>query len=101
LPNDNVPCPWAVLPVAAGQYGAVLRQEIREAITAEQKRNLGYGVYKALQEHGGWRVNPEGWRPYQSVMQFFDPWAATEGPWETTEIKDLYSYQKQRLADQR
>jgi hypothetical protein len=55
-------------------------QQRSEAITAEQKRNLGYGVYKALQEHGGWRVNPEGWRPYQSMMQLFDPWAATEGP---------------------
>jgi len=28
-----------------------------EAIAAEQKRNLGYGLYKALQEHSGWRVN--------------------------------------------
>ena len=38
-----------------------------DAISAEQKRNLGYGLYKALQEHGGWLVDPAGWRPYRGV----------------------------------
>jgi hypothetical protein len=32
-------------------------QQQAEAIAAEQPRNLGYRLYKALQEHGGWRVN--------------------------------------------
>ncbi len=71
-----------------------------EAIAAEQKRNLGYGLYKALQEHGGWRVNPKGWRPYRGVMQLFGPWTATDGPWKAMQIKEPTPYQRQRLADQ-
>jgi len=75
-------------------------QHRAEAIAAEQKRNLGYGFYKTLQEHGGWRVNPKGWRVYRSVMQLFGPWTATEGPWKVMQIKDPTPYQRQRLADQ-
>jgi hypothetical protein len=71
-----------------------------EAIANEQKRNLGYGFYKALQEHGGWRVDLKGWRPYRGVMQLFGPWTATEGPWKAMQIKDPNVYQRQRLADQ-
>jgi hypothetical protein len=75
-------------------------QQRAEAIATEQKRNLGYGLYKALQEHGGWRVNPRGWRPYRDVMQLFGPWTPTEGPWTAMQIKDPNPYQRQRLADQ-
>jgi hypothetical protein len=71
-----------------------------EAISAEQKRNLGYGLYKALQEHGGWLVDPAGWRPYRGAMQLFGPWTAIEGPWTTMRIKHPTPYQRQRLADQ-
>lgn len=71
-----------------------------EAIAGEQKRNLGFGLYKALQQHGGWRVNPKGWRVYRGVMQLFSPWTATEGPWKTMEIKEPNVYQQRRLADQ-
>lgn len=71
-----------------------------EVIAAEQKGNLGYGLYKALQEHGGWRVNPAGWRPYRGVMQLFGPWTAAEGPWKPMQIKDPSPYQRKRLADQ-
>jgi hypothetical protein len=70
-------------------------------MTDEQKSNLGHGLYKALQEHGGWRVDPSGWPPYRGVMQLFGPWTATEGPWKTMQIKDPSPYQQQRLADQR
>jgi hypothetical protein len=75
-------------------------QQRAEAIAAEQKRNLGYGLYKTLQEHGGWRVNPKVWRVYRGVMQLFGPWTATEGPWKEMQIKDPTPYQRQRLADQ-
>jgi hypothetical protein len=75
-------------------------QQRAEAISAEQKRNLGYGLYKALQAHGGWRVNKGGWRPYRGVEQLFGPWTATEGPWKTIWIENPNPYQKQRLADQ-
>jgi len=71
-----------------------------EATATEQKRNLGYGLYKALQDYGGWRVNEGGWRPYRRVMQLFGPWTATEGPWRVMQIKDPNAYQRQRLADQ-
>jgi hypothetical protein len=71
-----------------------------EAIASEHKRNLGYGLYKALQEHGGWRVNPNGWRVYRGVMQLFGPWTATEGPWKAMQINEPNPYQRQRLADQ-
>ncbi len=72
-----------------------------QAIAAEQKRNLGYGLYKALQADGGWRVNPEGWRVYRGVMQLFGPWTATEGPWKTVAIEEPNLYEQQRMADQR
>jgi hypothetical protein len=76
-------------------------QHQTEAIAAEQKRNLGCAFYKTLQEHGGWRVNPKGWRVYRGVMQLFGPWTATEGPWKAMQIKDPTPYQQQRLADQK
>lgn len=70
------------------------------AIASEQKRNLGFGLYKALQDHGGWRVNRGGWHRYRSVMQLFGPWTATEGPWKTMQIENPTAYQRERLADQ-
>jgi hypothetical protein len=76
-------------------------QQRAEAIAAEQKCNLGYGLYEALQQHGGWRVTPKGWRPYRGVMQLFGPWTPTEGPWKTMQIKAPNPYQCQRLADQK
>jgi hypothetical protein len=75
-------------------------QQQAGAITAEQKHNLGYGLYKALQEYGGWRVDQKGWRPYRGVMQLFGPWTASEGPWKAMQIKAPNPYQRQRLADQ-
>lgn len=75
-------------------------QQQAEAMTAEQKRNLGYGLYKALQAHGGWRVNPKGWRVYRNVMQLFGPWTAMEGPWQQMQIENPNAYQQERLADQ-
>jgi hypothetical protein len=76
------------------------RQQQDAAVAAEQKRNLGYQLYKALQEYGGWRVDQQGWQPYRGVMQLFGPWTATEGPWKALQIKDPNPYQRQRLADQ-
>jgi hypothetical protein len=69
-------------------------------IAAEQRRNLGYRLYKALQAHGGWRINPGGWRVYQNVMQLFGPWTATDGPWEAMQIENPTPQERQRLADQ-
>jgi hypothetical protein len=51
------------------------------AATAEHRSNLGHRLYTALRDHGGWRVNDEGWRPYRGLVQLFGPWTATDGPW--------------------
>jgi hypothetical protein len=75
-------------------------QQQAEPIAAEQKHNLGYTLYKALQEHGGWRVDPKGWRPYRGVMQLFGPWTPADGPWKAMQSKDPNRYQQQRMADQ-
>jgi hypothetical protein len=74
--------------------------EKAQAITAEQKRNLGFGLYRALLNHGGWRVDQGGWPVYRGVMQLFGPWTATEGPWKTMQIENPNLYQRARLADQ-
>jgi hypothetical protein len=72
-----------------------------EAIDAEQQRNLGYRLYKALQAHGGWQINPGGWRVYRNVMQLFGPWTPTEGPWKAMKIESPNPEERQRLADQK
>jgi hypothetical protein len=71
-----------------------------QAVAAARKANLGYGLYKALQEHGGWRADGQTWRPYRRVVQLFGPWTATEGPWKLMRIRHPTPYQRQRLADQ-
>ena len=75
-------------------------QQRAEAIAAEQQRNLGYKLYKALQAHGGWRVNQGGWRVYRGVMQLFGPWTVTDGPWKAMHIDSPTPEQRQRLAEQ-
>lgn len=70
-------------------------------ITAEKKHNLGYGLYKALQAHGGWRLNNSGWQPYRGVVQLFGPWTASEGPHKALQIEHPSPYQQRRLRDQR
>lgn len=72
-----------------------------DVIATEQRRNLGYALYKALQAHGGWRVNPGGWRVYRNVMQLFGPWTAIEGPWKAMQVENPTFEERQRLADQR
>ena len=79
---------------------AACHQQRAEAIATEQKRNLGYKLYKALQAYDGWRVNPGGWRVYRGVMQLFGPWTAVEGLWKQMQIDTPTTYQKERLADQ-
>lgn len=85
--------------IAAGDK-ATDAQQRTEAIGEEKKRNLGYGLYKALQEFGGWRVNPGGWSVYRGVMQLFGPWTDTEGPWKAMQIENPSPNQQQRLSDQ-
>ena len=75
-------------------------EERTAAVTSERIRNLGYRLYKALQDHGGWRVDEHGWRPYRGVVQLFGPWTAVEGPWTAMHNGNPDDSQRQRLADQ-
>jgi hypothetical protein len=88
---DRVTAPAAGLPNPGRQA---------KAAAEARKANLGYGLYKALQEHGGWRMDGQTWRPYRGVIQLFGPWTATEGPWKAMRIRHPTPYQRQRLADQ-
>lgn len=59
----------------------------RERIVAEEKeRNLGYKLYKALQELGEW-AQPPGY-----PVQLFGPWTRSEGPHKTISDRLLYSH---------
>ena len=49
------------------------RQLIRET---EERRNLGWRLYKALQRYGRWA------QPYGYPVQLFGPWTRQEGPWK-------------------
>jgi hypothetical protein len=75
-------------------------EERTAAATRERIRNLGYRLDKALQAHGGWRVDEHGWRPYRGVVQLFGPWTAVEGPWTTMHNSNLDDSQRQRFTDQ-
>jgi len=41
----------------------------------ESRRNLGWRLYKALQNYGRWA------QPHGYPIQLFGPWTRSEGPW--------------------
>lgn len=45
-------------------------------LSREKKRNLGWRIYKALQNYGRWS------QPYGYPIQLFGPWTRSEGPWK-------------------
>jgi hypothetical protein len=45
-------------------------------VRAEQRRNLGWRLYKSLQCYGRWS------KPYGYPIQLFGPWTRSEGPWK-------------------
>ena len=49
--------------------------ERRLIVETEQKRNLGWRLYKAMQLYGRWA------QPYGYPIQLFGPWTRSEGPW--------------------
>lgn len=57
----------------AGAPTPLERRLIRET---EEKRNLGWRLYKALQTYGQWA------QPYGYPIQLFGPWTRSEGPWK-------------------
>jgi hypothetical protein len=64
---------WDAAHCRAARAGSAL--ERRLIVETEQKRNLGWRLYKALQLHGRWA------QPYGYPIQLFGPWTRSEGPW--------------------
>jgi hypothetical protein len=62
----------AAMCAARGAPTPLAARLIRER---EEKRNLGWRLYKALQRYGRWA------QPYGYPVQLFGPWTRTEGPW--------------------
>jgi hypothetical protein len=54
---------------------AAVRQDVT-ALDLERRRNLGWRLYKALQNYGRWA------QPYGYPIQLFGPWTRSEGPWK-------------------
>jgi len=65
----------------------------RVAVAAEARRNLGYQLYRALMDHGGWRV-------FNDVVQLFGPWTDTLGPWRRLRFDSPTDAQRQLMAEQ-
>jgi hypothetical protein len=61
-------------------------EEKRRITDAEQKNNLGWRLYKALQFYGRWA------QPYGYPIQLFGPWTRTEGPWKPISDRLLYAH---------
>jgi hypothetical protein len=62
-------------------------EERRKIIEAEKAKNLGYQLYKALQQHGGWAQPPGGY-----PVQLFGPWTRSEGPHKAITDQMLYMH---------
>jgi hypothetical protein len=45
-------------------------------LDVERRKNLGWRLYKALQNYGRWS------QPYGYPIQLFGPWTRSEGPWK-------------------
>jgi len=52
----------------------------------ERRRNLGWRLYKALQNHGAWS-KPDGY-----PVQLFGPWTRSEGPWRSISDALLFAH---------
>jgi hypothetical protein len=65
----------------------------RAALVGEARRNLGYQLYCALLEQGGWRV-------FNNVVQLFGPWTDQLGPWRRVRFDRPTAAQRQFMAEQ-
>jgi hypothetical protein len=64
---------WDAAQDRAGAAASPL--ERRLVVETEEKQNLGWRLYKALQRYGRWA------QPYGYPIQLFGPWTRSEGPW--------------------
>jgi hypothetical protein len=58
----------------------------RLIIETEEKENLGWRLYKALQRYGYWA------QPYGYPIQLFGPWTRDEGPWKLISDSLLHAH---------
>jgi hypothetical protein len=65
---------WDIARARAASAATPLRRRL--ILETEEKQNLGWRVYKALQRYGHWA------QPYGYPIQLFGPWTRTEGPWK-------------------
>lgn len=73
--------------LAMRKAAAASTSEEREKTVAEEKeRNLGYKLYKTLQELGEW-AQPPGY-----PVQLFGPWTRSEGPHKAISDRLLYAH---------
>jgi hypothetical protein len=80
---------------------ALAEESEREAaLASEQKCNLGYGLYQALRNRGGWRVEGPESRGLSGVVQLFGPWTPEEGPWKEISTSKAEEQQLLRMAAQ-
>lgn len=56
--------------------GAIEANERRSILDNERRQNLGWRLYKTLQNCGRWS------QPYGYPIQLFGPWTRSEGPWK-------------------
>jgi hypothetical protein len=64
---------WDAALCRAAAAGPGLQRRL--IVETEQKRNLGWRLYKALQRYGRWA------QPYSYPIQLFGPWTRSDGPW--------------------
>jgi len=60
--------------------------DLRSALAEEKRNNLGWRLYKALQDYGRWS------QPYGYPIQLFGPWTRSEGPWKFISDRLLYAH---------
>lgn len=67
--------------------GASANACVHDAVLfTERQRNLGWRLYKALQNYGCWS------RPCGYPIQLFGPWTRTEGPWKSISDRLLWAH---------
>jgi hypothetical protein len=72
---------------AADRTGRLPDAAARRALAASERRdNLGWRLYKALQDLGRW-AQPAGY-----PVQLFGPWTRTEGPWTPISDRLLHAH---------
>ena len=65
---------------------ASTQEESHALLAKEERGNLGWRLYKAIQCYGRWS------QPYGYPVQVFGPWTRSEGPWKFISDRLLYAH---------